>query len=364
MKIFLSWSGARSRAIASAFNDMLPHVIQAIEPFFSAEIERGAKYLEELDRALQSTGFGIVCLTPDNLTSQWIHYEVGALWKTPGSRIWTFLHGIDKSGIPFPLGTFQHTGETKSDVLALLQSINRTLPTAGNLQVSPEVLTRSFEVAWPSFEAKLEAAGKLSDANESDATKSDALLGIQSVYQHLADQNLAEWLAKAERIRVLKTWFPETKEILEGLQAGIASGVRVELLMCNPESKLLQRRSYNANNKRDWEAPVVVYQAVRDIHELLSPDSTNVEFRFYDDWPGCPAIWYGDDLLMGFYFRGRPSPHWPWVRITKDSVLARILNNQFDELWESTPKTERLRTAGEREGWLQKYSKWAQRPNV
>jgi hypothetical protein len=67
MKIFLSWHGKRSRAIAEALNDWLRRVIQAVKPFYSPEIEKGAKWSSELDSALEGTRFGIICLTPDNL---------------------------------------------------------------------------------------------------------------------------------------------------------------------------------------------------------------------------------------------------------------------------------------------------------
>lgn len=94
MKIFFSWSGARSRAVAEALNDWLPRVIQAVKPFYSPEIEKGAKWSNEIDDALEGTRFGIVCLTPDNLSSTWIHYETGALSKTSGALIWTFYRDL------------------------------------------------------------------------------------------------------------------------------------------------------------------------------------------------------------------------------------------------------------------------------
>ena len=93
MKIFLVWSGLRSFEIAKALNDFLPRMIQAIKPFFSHEIDKGAKWANEIDVALEGTRFGIVCLTPDNLQSTWIHYETGELSKTKNTLIWTYLSG-------------------------------------------------------------------------------------------------------------------------------------------------------------------------------------------------------------------------------------------------------------------------------
>lgn len=52
MKVFIVWSGTRSFEIAKALNDWLPRVIQAVKPFFSHEIEKGAKWACEIDAAL------------------------------------------------------------------------------------------------------------------------------------------------------------------------------------------------------------------------------------------------------------------------------------------------------------------------
>lgn len=50
MKVFLSWSGRKSKAIAEALRDWLPSVIQEIEPFMSErDIAAGARWLNEID---------------------------------------------------------------------------------------------------------------------------------------------------------------------------------------------------------------------------------------------------------------------------------------------------------------------------
>jgi DNA-binding CsgD family transcriptional regulator len=160
MKIFISWSGARSRAIAEALNDWLKRVIQAVKPFYSPEIEKGAKWSSEIDAALEGTRFGIICLTPDNLENRWIHYEAGALSKTPEVVIWTFLHGLNPGDVPQPLGRFQHTVAAKDDVLRLLGSINKRLADVGGEPIDNAVLSENFELYWPKLEEKLKQAEK------------------------------------------------------------------------------------------------------------------------------------------------------------------------------------------------------------
>ena len=63
MKVFISQSGPRSKAAASALRQWLPDVIQSIEPWMSAEdIDAGARWNSELTNKLAETRCGIICL--------------------------------------------------------------------------------------------------------------------------------------------------------------------------------------------------------------------------------------------------------------------------------------------------------------
>jgi len=156
MKVFISWSGEQSRGIANGFKAWLPRVIQAVKPWFSPEIEKGAKWANELDKALEGTKFGIVCLTPDNLKSPWLHYEAGALSKTEGARVWTFLHGLSLSDVSPPLSSYQATSADKSEVFRLVHSINERLNEVSGDPLPEAVLKDVFEDAWPKLERYLE----------------------------------------------------------------------------------------------------------------------------------------------------------------------------------------------------------------
>lgn len=158
MKVFLSWSGEQSRAVAEAVNELMKSAVQAVECFFSPRIERGKTWSDEIKKALQATRFGIVCLTPDNLDSPWIHYEAGALSKADDALIWTFLHQLEPSQVREPLSSFQHTVAQKDDIFELLKTINSRLEKSSERPVEPEVLQRNFDLAWPQMEERLKAA--------------------------------------------------------------------------------------------------------------------------------------------------------------------------------------------------------------
>jgi hypothetical protein len=167
MKIFISWSGTVSRQIAEALSDWLQRTIQAVKPFYSPDIDKGAKWSNEIDAALEGIRFGIICLTPDNLNSNWVHYEAGALSKTKDASIWTFLVDLKPSDVKQPLGKFQHTLAEKADVLKMLKSINAKLSEVGGESLRESLLAEIFEESW----SKLE--GKINKAKETIKAQSD-----------------------------------------------------------------------------------------------------------------------------------------------------------------------------------------------
>jgi hypothetical protein len=80
MKVFISWSGEESGAVAQVLRAQLPCIIQAIKPFVSSEdIEKGAAWFQQIGAELEKSDFGILCLTNTNQNSKWVQFEAGAL---------------------------------------------------------------------------------------------------------------------------------------------------------------------------------------------------------------------------------------------------------------------------------------------
>jgi hypothetical protein len=362
MKIFLSWSGPRSGAVAVALKKLLREVFgNKVKPFYSPEeIERGVKWSQAIDDALRDTDFGIICLTHDNLDSHWIYYEAGALYKSQDSRIWTFLHGLEHRDVPYPLKDFQHTVAQRDDIRQLLKEINKQLGAAGSEPLKLSSLRVKFNAGWPLLKERLRAAEKKVNPSHYDkAEEYDKFsgLGMETIYEHLTHRKLKEFLQGARSIRVLKTWFPESNVIERGLSAAVKNHARVRLLLCKPDSALLAQRSEGAHKSTDLGSRTA-YHAIQTVHSLVEKTrGANVKIACYDSWPGCPVIWYDETILMGFYFRGDASPEWPWVSIRPHSEIARILEEQFNDLWELSD-TEHLNTPGQMADWLQRNQKW------
>jgi hypothetical protein len=156
MKVFISWSGAQSKAIATALRDWLPVVVQSIEPFLSsADIEKGSRGYERIMEELSQADAGIFCMTPDNLSAPWIQFEAGAIAKHKDrSRVCTYLWNVKASDMVGPLSMFQHSQTSESETLSMLGSI------CGET-MRPEILKRAFDLGWKDLDAKLAEVSKI-----------------------------------------------------------------------------------------------------------------------------------------------------------------------------------------------------------
>ncbi|HVX28439.1 MAG TPA: TIR domain-containing protein [Parafilimonas sp.] len=155
MKVFLSWSGERSRAVAEALSSWIRQLIQAAETWISSDIDKGSRWNDKISNELESTKVGIICLVAENLSSEWLLFEAGALSKTRDAYVCTFLLDITPANIQQPLGQFQHTISTKDDLKRLIFTINKKIATSGEKTISDKDLEDLFEILFPKIEQTL-----------------------------------------------------------------------------------------------------------------------------------------------------------------------------------------------------------------
>ena len=203
MKIFITFSGEKSKAIAIALREWLPKVLQATDPWMSEhDIEKGRRWGQEISKALGETNFGIVCLTPDNLTSPWIHFECGALAKSVDeSYVWTYLLKLENSDVAEPLGQFQHTKANKEDTRKLMFTINKLLGEKSENNLSESQLNETFDLWWPKLESNIEMVSKTieSTSRRTEQEILEELLDITRSIARTRDESLAEVLTEAKR---------------------------------------------------------------------------------------------------------------------------------------------------------------------
>ena len=155
MKVFISWSGILSRRAAETLREWLPNVLQAVEPWMSAEdIEKGARWSSEVATELSSTKAGILCVTPDNLEAPWLNFEAGALSKTlEKTFVSPYLINLRPSDLKGPLVQFQATEANKLDTRRLVGTLNKALDDSA---LSEKQLDKTFEIWWPELESSLQ----------------------------------------------------------------------------------------------------------------------------------------------------------------------------------------------------------------
>ena len=145
MNIFISWSGPTSKAVAEALRDWLKLVIQALDPWISPDIEKGARWSAELAAQLGNAKTGIICLTPDNLEVPWILFEAGALSKTlENTYVCPYLFRVEPANLKGPLAQFQATRAEKEETRKLMHTVNRALKEDG---LAEPLLNRAFRFA-------------------------------------------------------------------------------------------------------------------------------------------------------------------------------------------------------------------------
>ncbi len=178
MKVFISWSGDTSRQFAAALSDWLPKVIQAVKPFYSrTDIDKGARWLNEISKELEQSSAGILCVTKENLEAAWIMFEAGALAKSlDKSRVMPLLFDIDASDLQGPLVQFQAVRFDESDVYKMLQSINKA---QGDAALSDSVLKDAFDKGWSDLDSQVQLIQETSVSNAARPQRTERELIVE-----------------------------------------------------------------------------------------------------------------------------------------------------------------------------------------
>jgi len=153
MRIFISWSGERSQALAQALREWLPLVLYYAQPWLSkSDIAAGERWGMEVAKELDGSNFGIICVTRENINAPWILFEAGALAKfMEEGRVIPLLLDVEFKDISGPLAQFQAKKVERGGLSDVVTAINSSAP-----QPAAQA-TRLFESLWPQFEEQIKA---------------------------------------------------------------------------------------------------------------------------------------------------------------------------------------------------------------
>lgn len=193
MKIFISWSGERSQALAQALHQRLPYVLQYLDPWLSqSDIDAGERWAEQVAKELEACSFGITCLTAENVSSPWILFESGALAKSmQEGRVVPLLLDLNISDLSGPLAQFQAKKADRNGILDVIQALNKIAPNAlAEGRVKP-----LFDALWPDFEKSISEIPKATGTAKRTRPQSeileelvDSVRNLDGRYREIVDE--------------------------------------------------------------------------------------------------------------------------------------------------------------------------------
>jgi TIR domain len=183
LKIFISWSGQRSRAVAAALKEWLPLVIEGVEPWVSdKDITAGERWSQSVAGELESANFGVICITPENLNADWILFEAGALSKSmQEAKVVPLLFDLDYGDISGPLAQFQAKKLDRDGVREVVNSVNKCV----EKPTSDDVVQKRFESLWTSLEESLKQVPAREPTEKNRRSQSQILEDLVSTVRSL-----------------------------------------------------------------------------------------------------------------------------------------------------------------------------------
>jgi len=238
MKVFISWSGDYSKQLAAAIDWWLPKVLNQVEVYFSdIDIEVGSRWYHSIVDNLEKSDAGLVILTPENITRQWIMFEAGAMARSvTQARVCPILFGITKSELKLnggPLSFFQAVEFTEDDFRKLQKTIN-------NGRLGDADLIEVFDAWWPRLKQRIETITTAPQPVLKEPDQKELLKEIFSLTKGLAIEQVkitqavihalkpdpqVEAMVRALLARKGKVLITTDKAEMEGFAAGYADGL-------------------------------------------------------------------------------------------------------------------------------------------
>ncbi|WP_157932058.1 hypothetical protein [Mycobacteroides abscessus] len=158
-RVFISWSGARSREIAMIWKSLIEDTFDSVDAFVShGDISPGERGLAAIKEQLDGTSVGIPVVTRDNVGAAWINFESGALSKeVPDATVRVMpclVDYEDASELTGPLTQFQAKLLNRDGVEAILATIAEANSVGWARKKS------GFDARWPQFDQRFDVHRK------------------------------------------------------------------------------------------------------------------------------------------------------------------------------------------------------------
>ena len=158
MRVFICWSGDRSQRLAGKLAEWLPKVVgKDVSCDLSLRFEPGREWFPQLKEALSKSSAAVICFTPENLGSLWMHFEAGVVFGASERQVFPYFLGSNAAEIKEPLNAIQALTTTKNGTrrlvaaLAEMESVEERLPAERFDQWWPELQQLLRDIDTPRF---------------------------------------------------------------------------------------------------------------------------------------------------------------------------------------------------------------------
>lgn len=211
MRVFLSWSGARSRLLAEALRAWIPKVLQSVRPWMSDEdIAAGTRWAPEIASMLGASSFGLICVTPENQSSPWLMFETGALSKTlDDTYVCPLLLGLSPGELVGPLVQFQAVEIDEGGIGRVIHTMNDALR---ELALPRADLDETLAMWWPRLAERLAALPQHPTvvATRTLGDQMDELIQLSREQHRRELTRLDATVDRDRRLDAMLTWFDNT----------------------------------------------------------------------------------------------------------------------------------------------------------
>ena len=190
-------------------------VLQYVEPFVSdKDIAAGERWAQTIAGELEASNFGIICITPENLNSEWVLFESGALSKSMlDGKVIPLLLGLELSDLSGPLSQFQAQKVSEAGFVEVVKAINKVAEKPASQQIVDQLVPR----LWPTLNETLtkipEKAPTEKHKRQTHEVLEELVTGVRGLSVRMSDLDLEspdrERFSKRRRIRFHPRMFEE-----------------------------------------------------------------------------------------------------------------------------------------------------------
>jgi len=166
--------------------------------------------------------------------------------------------------------------------------------------------------------------------------------GVVRIHDHLDFTKLFKEPEK--EVKILDTYIPNYASFLPDLKSALENGLKVKILVANPDEKITELRSIEigeAYNLSDFKKGLESYisQICSTANATGVDAQKNLEMRYYSDLPGLPMYILKNnknkpDKLYFSFFLTEASVNFLHFEVQDKGELLKAFEKYFDEKWD------------------------------